>query len=91
MTRRSYRAPESLRWMSVPQIAAEIDRTPAQTQKLLDKAWFLRLLPLQPTGRKGTRRYPASAVEVLKAMVDVPHRPIPQAEPDWLSPYEGET
>lgn len=90
MARPSYRSAESMRWMTIPQIAAEIDRTVAQTKKLLDKAWYLGLIPLQPTGRKGPRRYPASHVEVLKAMLETPHREIPTAQPDWLSHYEGE-
>lgn len=83
---KAYRSSASMRWMTVNQIAAEIDRTPRETLKLLNKAGFLGL-----RGRIGRpTQYPASAVEVLKAMLDIPHRPVPSAEPDWLSRYEGE-
>lgn len=91
MTRKAYRSVASTRWMTLNEIAAEIDRTPKQTKKLLDKAWFLGLRPLHPMGRRGVKTYPASSVEVLKAMLEIPHRPIPEAESDWLSRYEGES
>lgn len=84
--RHSTPVPQTRR-MTLKQIAAEIDRSPNETRKLLRKARFVGLW--SQIGRTPT--YHASAVEVLKAMVDVPHRPIPTGEPDWLSRYEGDT
>lgn len=80
-----YPTAESFRWLSVPQIAKEIDRSPAQTRKLLTKVSYVGL---RPRLIKGTRKYPASAVEVLKAMLTIPHRPVPTDKGDWLSTYE---
>lgn len=80
-----YPSAESFRWLSLPQIAKEIDRTPAQTRKLLDKVSFIGLYPRRIGGVK---KYPASAVEVLKAMLTIPHRPVPTKDGDWLSTYE---
>lgn len=80
-----YPTAQSFRWLPVSQIAKEIDRTPHETQKLLDKAGFVGL---RPRRIKGVRKYPASAVEVLKAMLSIPHRPVPTKDGDWLSKYE---
>ena len=80
-----YPTAESFRWLSVPQIAKEIDRTPKQTRKLLDKASFVGL---HPRRIGGVLKYPASAVEVLKAMLSVPHRPVPTSDGDWLAIFE---
>lgn len=83
---KAYPSSQSMRWMTLNQVAAEIDRTPRETSRLLKKVAYLgvRRRIGQP------HRYPAAAVEVLKAMLDIPHRPIPSSEPDWLSRYEGE-
>ncbi len=89
MTKR-YPPTESFRRKTLPTIAREIGRTPAQTQKLLHKAGFLGLHPTRLIGTKMPLTYPSSAVEVLKAMIDVPHRDVPDPESDWLSAYEGE-
>lgn len=80
-----YPTAESFRWLSVPQIAKEIDRTEAQTRKLIRKVDYLGL---RPRRFGGTTKYPASAVEVLKATLSIPHRPVPTQQGDWLSTYE---
>lgn len=80
-----YPTAESFRWLSVPQIAKEIDRTVPQTRKLLAKVSFLGL---HPRTIRGVRKYPAGAVEVLKATLAIPHRPVPTERGDWLSTYE---
>lgn len=77
-----YPTAESYRWLSVPAIAKEIDRTPKQTQKLLDKFAYLGLRPRQVDGAK---KYPAGTVEVLKGLLGMPHRRIPSPEGDWLA------
>ena len=83
-----YRPPEAHRWVSLNQIAKEINRTPKQTKKLLDKAGFIGLKPKQ--GLPGrTYSYDASALEVLKALLNLPHRHI--GPDDWLSNYLGGT
>lgn len=66
--------------MSLAQIAREIDRTPKQTKKLLRKVRYI--------GLKGDR-YDASALEVLKALLNIPHRHI--GTDDWLTNYLGGT
>ena len=73
--------------MSVPEIAAEIDRTPRQTAKLLKKHSYL--VP-RPTKRRQATVYPASSVEVLKAVLAIPHRPVPTSEGDWLTEWIGD-
>ena len=80
-----YPTAESFRWLSVPQIAKEIDRTPAQTRKLLSKVSFVGL---HPRRIGGVKKYPASAVEVLKAMLSLPHRRVPSNDGDWLGIFE---
>lgn len=82
-----YPTAESYRWLSVPQIAKEIDRSPAQTRKLLAKVSFLGLHPRR-IGR--VEKYPAGAVEVLKATLSIPHRRIPSKDGDWLSIFQKE-
>ena len=78
------RTPEEHRRVSLPQIAREIDRTPKQTAKLLAKVGFVPFAP-EREGRVTT--YDAEALEVLKAMLDIPHR---TAGPDdWLGDYLG--
>lgn len=88
MAHRRYRSPEEHRYVSLDQIAREINRTPKQTQKLLDKMGFIGLEPKEGLpGRKTS--YDASALEVLKALLGLPHRHI--GPDDWLSNYLGGT
>jgi hypothetical protein len=87
---KSYPSTESFRRMTLHAIAREIGRTPHQTQKLLHKAGFLGLHPVRRIGTRGPLTYSSSAVEVLKAMIDVPARDVPDPGSDWLSDYEGE-
>ncbi|HWO52049.1 MAG TPA: hypothetical protein VNN23_10665 [Ornithinibacter sp.] len=81
----TYPTAASFRWLTVSQIAKEIDRSEHQTRKLLNKVSFIGL---HPRRFKGVRKYPASSVEVLKAMLSIPHRPVPTKDGDWLSTYE---
>ena len=83
------RPPESFRRIGLAQIAREIDRTPAQTAKLLRKCGYVvdrRRIIGKP---RSEITYDASAIEVVKAMLGIPHRPTPEPD-DWLSTYEGE-
>lgn len=89
MTKR-YPSTESFRRMTLHSIARQIGRTPTQTQKLLHKAGFLGLHPVRRIGTRAPLTYPSRSVEVLKAMIGVPHRDVPDPEGDWLSPYEGD-
>lgn len=93
MARRSrYAGPAEHRWVTLPQMAREIDRTHAQTTHLLVKAQQLGYLrPRRRIGKHRVTLYPASHLEVLKAMVGVPHRPVPTQDGDWLSDYERKT
>ncbi len=88
--KKRYPSTESFRRKTLHTIAREIGRTPAQTQKLLHKAGFLGLHPVRMIGTKTPLTYPSASVEVLKAMIDVPARDVPDPESDWLSRYEGE-
>lgn len=89
MPYRRYRSPEEHRWVSLDQIAGEISRTPHQTKKLLDKMGYIGFKPKR--GLPGrTLSYDASALETLKALLDIPHRHI--GADDWLSSYlNGDT
>ena len=85
MTGRSnYRSTEQLRRVSLEQIAAEIDRTPAHTLKLLRKTGFLGL---RSRLGQGGSTYDASSLEVLKSLLSIPHRVIGDPADDWLSKY----
>ena len=79
--------PEDYQRVGLSQIAAEIGRTRRQTKRLLDSLAFIGATP-----RIGDKEltYPASAVEVVKALIDVPHRQLP-GEVSWLDTYLGET
>lgn len=68
--------------LSLGAIAAEIDRTPADTAKLLRKTSFIGW---KARNQKITT-YDSSALEVLKAMLGQPHRVISDS-PDWLSDF----
>ena len=88
MAHRRYRPPDEHRYVSLAQIAKEIGRTEHQTAKLLTKVGFIGLKPQK--GLPGrTYSYPASALEVLKALLGIPHRHI--GPDDWLSNYLGGT
>jgi hypothetical protein len=90
VTAKRYPSTESFRRKTLSTIAKEIGRTPVQTQKLLHKAGFLGLHPSRRIGTRAPLTYPSAAVEVLKAMIDVPARDVPDPGSDWLSAYEGE-
>lgn len=81
---RRYRSPGEHRWVSLDQIAKEIDRTPVQTEKLLNKLGFIGLRPKRGLPER-TKSYDASALEALKALTGIPHRHI--GTDDWLSNY----
>jgi hypothetical protein len=70
--------------VNLGQIAAEIDRTPAQTMKLLTKMGYIGLRP-----RRGQRSitYDARALETLKALLGQPHRHISDKADDWLTQW----
>lgn len=85
-----YRGVETFRRVGLLQISREINRTPTQTRKLLAKVGFVGLKPRRRIGARIDTTYDASALEVVKAMLSIPHRPIPDLpKTDWLATYEG--
>lgn len=73
------------------QICAEIDRTPVQAKKLLKSLGFLGIRTyIGPKARY--MLYDASSLEVIKALIEIPHRDVGGHTTDWLSQYisEGE-
>lgn len=88
MRRRTYAPVEDHRWLTLTELAAEIGRSPGRTRKLLAKAG---LLVGMLTKKKGNvTLYDASTVEVLKAVIGVPHRPVVPPGDDWLTQWIGE-
>lgn len=86
-----YRRVQAFERLNLSQLAREIDRTPAETRKVVTRARRLGLLRPRVRARKGEDlTFDAIEVETIKAMIGVPHRPAPQ-ERDWLSDYLGET
>lgn len=81
---RRYPHPYEMSRVTLSQIAGEIDRSPILTLKLLAKAGFIGLKP-DRTRRHVT--YDAQALEVLKSMLDIPHRVISDDADDWLSRF----
>jgi len=74
--------------MTLPQIAAEVGRSEADTRRLLARAARIGLVVHgRRFGKCAPTRYPASSIEVVKAMAGVPFRPVPEGS-DWLTPYE---
>lgn len=88
MTKR-YPHPSEFSRVSLGQIAGEIDRTPAQTMKLLHKMGFIGLKPRRGLAHR-TITYDARALETLKAMLGQPHRHISDKPDDWLTQWLGE-
>lgn len=87
MAQRHARSVEDHRWVTLDQIAAEIARTRTQTKKLIRRTNYLGF----DTRKKGrTTLYSASTLEVLKAMLAVPHRPVPSPGGDWLTQWIGD-
>ena len=72
--------------MTLAQLAREIDRSPAKTKRLVDRAVRLGLLRPRIRQKGAEHQYDVVAIEVLKAMIGVPHRPPPTRE-DWLTDY----
>lgn len=87
MSRRGrFARPESFTTVTLAQLAREVDRTVEETRRLVRRAVRLGLIR-ERIRKPGTEhRYDAVAIEVLKAMIGVPHRPPPDPE-DWLSDY----
>jgi hypothetical protein len=84
-----YPGVDSHRRVTLQQIAGEIDRTPKQTAKLLDKTGFIGLKPRRGApGRSIT--YDARALEVLKGLLGLNHRHVSDKADDWLSNWIGE-
>lgn len=81
--------PEVYRRVGLQEIAREIDRTPTQTRKLLDSLGYIGARPR--IGRKPYEEitYDASVIEVVKALVRVPHRQLPGTV-SWLDTWLGE-
>lgn len=77
--------------MNISQLAREIDRTLAETRKVVTRAQRLGLLrPRIRSQRWADLTFDVIEAETIKAMIGVPHRPVPQ-ERDWLADYLGET
>lgn len=74
--------------MTLAEIAAEIDRTPGATKKLIAKQRWLGFTT-RTQGR--TTLYDASTVEVLKGVLGIPHRPVVPPGQDWLTQWIGES
>lgn len=81
-----YRPPSEHRRVTIKQISAEIDRTVYQTEKLMKKVAMIGFGARR--SKDGITTYDAEALEVLKAMLGIPHRPI-QPEEDWLGKHLG--
>jgi len=82
-----YRPSTAFARMTLVEIAAEIDRTPAQTERLLRK---VRYLGLAPRRGSGLTTYDSRAVEVLKGLLGIAHRHVDDPADDWLSRWIGE-
>lgn len=90
MRAKRYPKPETFTRVSVEQLAREIDRSPRQTEKVIERAARLGLLHARITRPGTATTYDAIEVETIKALLGVPDRPAPQPQ-DWLSDYEKET
>ena len=88
MARRS--DPAAHRWVSLYQIAREIDRTPHQTHKLLLRLGFIGIKTRPGTDGRSID-YAASTLETVKGLLAQPHRHISDKPDDWLTLYlQGE-
>lgn len=82
-----YRHPEEFRRVNLSQIAREVGRTRTQTRKLLERvAPYVDLHPHIRNRKREDITYDAAAVEIVKAMIGLPHRTIPGAN-DWLTRF----
>jgi len=88
MKRSRHATSDSYRRMSLAEIAREIDRTPWQTKKLLDSLLPYGIRPRIRSNRNLPITWDAAAVDVVKALIGVPHRPVGTS---WLDDYLGET
>ena len=78
-----YPSPEATRRLTLAQIAHEIDESVVHTRKLLAKTGFIGWK------RRGSKRaitYDAAALDVLKAMLEQPHRVVSD-DADWLEKW----
>lgn len=83
-----YATSDEFRWVSVAEIAREIGRTHRQTKKLLDSLEPYGIKPRIRANRNLPMQYDAKAIDVVKALIGVPHRPVGTS---WLDDYLGET
>ena len=80
-----YPNPNVFSWVSLDQIAKEIDRTPIQTIKLLTKSGFIGYKPKR--GSNTVIAYDARSLDVLKGMLNIPHRHVSDTNDDWLTTW----
>lgn len=88
MKRSRHATSDAYRRVTVAEIAREIDRTPWQTKKLLDSLLPYGIRPRIRSNRNLPITYDAKAIDVVKALISVPHRPVGSS---WLDAYLGET
>jgi uncharacterized linocin/CFP29 family protein len=73
-------------WVSLNQICKEINRTPVQTKKVLKVLGFIGIRKSLHTKRMHVY-YDSGALEVIKALLSLPHREVGNAATDWLSQF----
>ena len=78
------RSAAEARWLSLAQMAREVDRTPTQTVRLLNK-W--RFVGFKSRRINGVTSYDARSVEMVKAFLGQPHRVVQDHPDDWLEQY----
>jgi hypothetical protein len=88
MRRSRHATSDQYRRVTVAEIAREINRTPRQTRKLLDSLAPYGIRPRIRSNRNLPITYDAVAIDVVKALIGVPHRPVGMS---WLDTYLGET
>lgn len=87
--RKRYALPETFQRVCLSQIAREVDRTPRQTQKLLDSLAFAGVRTRIRSSKSAEITYDASVIELVKGLINVPHRHVGSG-PTWLDDYLGE-
>ena len=87
--RKRYATSKDFERKCVAEIAREIGRTPHQTRKLLDSLLPYGVMPRIRSNRNLPITYDAKAVDMVKALIAVPHRPV--GSTSWLDAYLGET